>query len=29
MAPGTIPIDILHRFPYFFAGNFSEKRRKP
>jgi hypothetical protein len=28
MTPETIPIDIPHRFPYFLAGNFSEKRRK-
>jgi hypothetical protein len=28
IAPETIPIDIPHRFPYFLAGNFSEKRRE-
>ena len=28
MAPETIPIDIPHRFPYFLAGNFSEKKEK-
>ncbi|MBU0714557.1 MAG: hypothetical protein KJ649_11240 [Proteobacteria bacterium] len=28
MAPETILIDIHHRFPYFLAGNFSEKKEK-
>jgi hypothetical protein len=28
MAPERIPIDIPNRFPYFLAGNFSEKKEK-